>query len=131
MRIWHKNLIPVLPRQQLLGQWRECCLIAKKDCKPNHVLVNAVTMYPKDHFYTYCKMIKQEMLRRGYKVSYAAEAMIFHELWDYIPNKLLFIGWHNDRYLQQCLANLQEKADCGAIPPDEWKKIAEKYPEWK
>ena len=29
MRLWHKDLIPVLPRQQLLGQWRECCLIAK------------------------------------------------------------------------------------------------------
>ena len=29
MRLWHKDLIYVLPRQQLLGQWRECCLIAK------------------------------------------------------------------------------------------------------
>lgn len=30
MRLWHKDLIEVLPRQQLLGQWRECCAIAKK-----------------------------------------------------------------------------------------------------
>jgi uncharacterized protein (TIGR02328 family) len=29
MRLWHKDLISVLPRQQLLGQWRECCLIAR------------------------------------------------------------------------------------------------------
>ena len=30
MRLWHKDLIPLLPRQQLVGQWRECCLIAKQ-----------------------------------------------------------------------------------------------------
>jgi uncharacterized protein (TIGR02328 family) len=29
MRLWHKDLIPILPDKQLLGQWRECCLIAK------------------------------------------------------------------------------------------------------
>ena len=29
MRLWHKDLVTVLPRMQLLGQWRECCLIAK------------------------------------------------------------------------------------------------------
>lgn len=29
MRLWHKDLITVLPSMQLKGQWRECCLIAK------------------------------------------------------------------------------------------------------
>ena len=33
MRLWHKDLITVLPRQQLIGQWRECCSIAKKLAK--------------------------------------------------------------------------------------------------
>lgn len=34
MRLWHKDLIPYLPRQQLLGQWRECCPYSgKDDCK--------------------------------------------------------------------------------------------------
>lgn len=28
MRLWHKDLIPYLPRQQLIAQWRECCAIA-------------------------------------------------------------------------------------------------------
>ena len=30
MRLWHKDLICVLPKNQLLGQWREVCLIAKE-----------------------------------------------------------------------------------------------------
>lgn len=37
MRLWHEDLIHKLPRQQLLGQHRECCALrgngwAKKTC---------------------------------------------------------------------------------------------------
>ena len=49
MRCWHKDLISVLPKQQLLGQWRECCLIAKNIAEqgtPNHILVNRIFNYP-------------------------------------------------------------------------------------
>ena len=27
MRLWHEQLIPVLPKNQLLGQYRECCAL--------------------------------------------------------------------------------------------------------
>ena len=39
MRLWHKDLIDVLPRQQLISQWREICCIAKNIAEkgtPNH-----------------------------------------------------------------------------------------------
>ena len=29
MRLWDIRLLPVLPRQQLISQYRECCCIAK------------------------------------------------------------------------------------------------------
>ena len=41
MRLWHKDLIPYLPKQQLISQWRECCCIAKNiadNGTPNHLL---------------------------------------------------------------------------------------------
>ena len=132
MRLWHKDLIPYLPRQQLLGQWRECCLIAKNIAEngtPNHVLVNKVMEYPKDHFYTYCKLITCEMTRRGYKMTMAAQLKVWRELWHYTYD--IFPGWHNDRYLAQCLANLQEKYDCGAVPEEDWKNITARWPEWR
>ena len=134
MRLWHKDLIPYLPRQQLLGQWRECVLIAKRIAEngtPNHVLVNKVTEYPKDHFYTYCKLIQREMNRRGYRMTMEAQRKVWHELWHYIPDAEVFPGWHNDRYLRQCLMNLQEKADCGAIQGEEWLRITEQWPEYR
>lgn len=39
----------------------------------------------------------------------------------------IFYDWHNKRYLNQCLYNLQEKYDCGGIPDDEWKRITDNF----
>ena len=38
-----------------------------------------------------------------------------------------FKGKFTDRYLKQCLYNLQEKYDCGGISKEEWKKIEGKF----
>ena len=49
MRIWHTQLIKVLPREQLIAQWRELSAIAGaiiKNGTPNHILVNFVLHYP-------------------------------------------------------------------------------------
>ena len=72
MRLWHKSLIKVLPRQQLIAQWRECCAIAKNMSKsgtPNHILVNRILDYPLEHFITYTELVINELLKRNYKVS--------------------------------------------------------------
>ena len=117
MRLWHKDLIPYLPRQQLLGQWRECCAIAKNihdKGTPNHILVNRIMEYPAGDFITYAARIWCEIVHRGYKPN--------RETWtrlvENVPNadgfknvSEIFYHWHNERYLQQCLHNLQEKYD--------------------
>ena len=72
MRLWHKDLISVLPRKQLLSQWRECCAIASKIAdqgSPNHMLVNKVVDYPQSHFLCYINAILREMENRNYKVN--------------------------------------------------------------
>ena len=141
MRIWHYKLIPVLPRQQLLGQWRECCAISKmilqeKECK--HLLVSKVTEYPAWMWMFYQHLIEKEFEKRGYDIHKAT-------LWSICDNTMKaeeegyfadddsfdfmmykddpFPGWHNDRYLRQCYFNLQEKYDCGGITDEEWSKI--------
>jgi len=129
MRLWHKDLIPVLPRQQLLGQWRECCLIAKNIVvkgTPNHLLVNKIMDYSMWHFCWYVSEVIREMEKRGYKVNYDS----FDKWIDWkfeltiISHNDLFSGWHNERYLIQCLMNLQEKYDCGGISEEEWIKVS-------
>ena len=135
MRLWHKDLISVLPRQQLLGQWRECCAIAKsmkEKGTPNHILVNKVMDYPKVHFIWYSYLIHEEMKRRGYQSIWSGFMdYLGSELFYPIRNDLLLKDWHNDQYLNQCLANLQEKHDCGGISDEEWQKITDKYPKWR
>jgi len=127
MRLWHKDLIWILPRQQLLGQWRECCLIAKnikEKGTPNHLLVNKIMDYDISHFWCYTVLVVNEMTRRDYKVDFSKFTNhIQHKLIVGVPFNDLFDGWHNDRYCHQCLLNLQEKYDCGGIPEDEYKKI--------
>ena len=56
MRLWHTDLIKVLPREQLVAQWRELSAIAgaiQKNGTPNHILVNFVLEYPWDDFISY------------------------------------------------------------------------------
>lgn len=129
MRLWHKDLISVLPKQQLLAQWRECCCIARNIAvkgTPNHILVNKIMAYPIEHFHRYAQEVAYEMMHRGYKVdidkfkSYNEYGTRFVDMPSHIE---LYKEWHNDRYLIQCYHNLEEKYDCGGILQDEWDKL--------
>lgn len=149
MRLWHRELIPVLPKQQLLGQWRELCCIAALlavDHTPNHILVNRITDYPPEHFEAFCNLVIQEMKLRGVIIGdgslhniqdnvrawrlYLNEEVPFNYVdkdWGMDLGEPIYGGWHNDRYLKQCLYNLQEKFDCYGIPSDEWDIIFSKF----
>ena len=56
MRLWHRDIIKYLPREQLVAQWRELSAIAgnlSMKGTPNHILVNKVLGYPRNHFISY------------------------------------------------------------------------------
>lgn len=132
MRLWHKDLIKYLPRQQLLSQWRECCCIARNiaiNGTPNHILVNKIMDYTMDDFWNYTRLVTEEMRRRGYKVDVDKFTKHYYKFGRPLPalNNNPFVGWHNDRYLRQCLYNLQEKFDNNGVPADEWNKICKWY----
>ena len=128
MRLWHKELIPVLPRNRLVSQWRELVmvhnLIADKGT-PNHILVNRVCDYPFSHFYSYTNLVQNEMWRRGYATDISVERKLFTSWEDdkevhLLPIEDIYKEWHNDRYMLQCYYNLQEKYDCDNVNEREW-----------
>ena len=130
MRLWHKDLISVLPRQQLCGQWRECCLIVKnikEKGTPNHLLVNKVTQYSEEHLIAYCKIVYDEMIKRGYKADWDKVSKYFCSTTKPKYYAAIYCFWHDERYLLQCYYNLQEKYDCGGISEEEWEPIRERY----
>ena len=132
MRLWHKSLIPYLPRQQLLGQWRECCAIAKSIVEkgtPNHILVNKIIDYPSEHFWVYVVEVCIEMEHRGYRCDFHRIEKYRQKDLDSISIKYIFVDWHNTRYLNQCMFNLEEKHDCKGITDDEWNVLLKGYKE--
>lgn len=134
MRLWHKDFINVLPRQQLISQLRECVLIAKNihDLgKPNHILVNPIMNYPISHFLQYTYMVTAALIFRNYNV----RPETFKKFNDYLGMKpkpmvqmiYLFKDWHNETYFDICFFNLLEKFKCGGIPDDEFKLVLDRY----
>ena len=136
MRLWHKDLIKALPREQLVAQWRELSAIAGNlgtKGTPNHILVNKVLDHPREHFISYAFWVRQEMTRRGYRTMdsvwdkiYCTRETDYGEI-EFIPLEDLFSGWHNDRYLEQCYFNLEEKYDCGGVAQEWFEKVQNIY----
>lgn len=127
MRLWHKDLIPLLPDKQLLAQWRECCCIARNisvNGTPNHLLVNRVLEYPLDQLWSYGNRIYVEMRYRGFSADLDKLAKYFPGHTQKLsPMSRIWPSWHTQRYLLQCYYNLQEKYDCGGIPEADWERI--------
>lgn len=130
MRIWHKDLIKVLPKQELMSQWRDCCNIAKfsiinddGSSSIDHPLVRKLQDYKADHFYSYAKLVHKEMKNRGLDCSWSKFEKYWGNMWNLIDVDEIFYGWHGDRYLNQCFYILQERFDCGLISEEEFTEI--------
>lgn len=149
MRLWHYDLLDVLPRQQLCSQLRECVAIAKdiyEKGATNQILINPIMNYDLNHFRLYCNLVITEIEKRGYNVSDKTKDKL-NKYVNYYKGRItirgdkkililncngdkyepLFGNWHTDRYLAQCLYNLEEKYDRGGISQKEWDKIYNKY----
>lgn len=136
MRIWHKDLLTVLPDNQFKGQNRELVAILHKwrDGKTNHIL-NKVMDYDRCHLGYYAELYYTEYFRRYNKVNPVILDEFFRfcfpesdgEFYIKPHYNSLFANWHNDIYLKECLCNLEEKYLCGGITDKEWNKIFDKF----
>ena len=123
MRLWHQSLIPLLPRQQLLGLHREICALRGKGWGRKHSVVNYVFIHEHERLVAYHYLVMDEMERRGYKpdktqrdVNYRGKELGVEENWckrslviDYHENGENIYSEHNDAYLNECLENLRQK----------------------
>lgn len=127
MRLWHQFLIPHLPRQQLLGQHRECCALRGKGWGRNHSVVNYVFEHEPELLVAYHYLVRDEMRKRGYKpdpiwnnpeyrgsmlghVVAWADADIVDDQYTYAIHKGgIIYPEHDDIYLQECIDNLSSK----------------------
>ena len=123
MRLWHYKLIPHLPRQQLLGQHRECCALRGKGWGRKHSTVDYVFRHNYLKLSHYHKLVIEEMLKRKYKPNlnwksdfYRGQKLSYVNYYN-LPNSTfyIFVGGsinypeHNDAYLDECIENLKNK----------------------
>ena len=134
MRLWHIDLISVLPREQLVAQWRELSAIAgaiQKKGTPNHILVNFVLDYDYDNFISYAAEVREEMTKRGYHTMNSVWEKItsLKTNWIRLPHNEIYKEKMNNNYLKICYYNLYEKYICGGIDGFDFGKILQKKDE--
>lgn len=125
MRLWHEALLPYLPRQQLLGQHRECCALRGKGWGKKHAIVDYVFQHSYQKLYQYHLEVMKEMEHRGYMVdplwfspeyrgknsppidneSFIGKIEVRAEK----PTKGWIYQEHHSEYLKECLENLARK----------------------
>jgi uncharacterized protein (TIGR02328 family) len=123
MRLWHQKLIPFLPRQQLLGQHRECAALRGKGWGKKHSVVDYVFTYSPDELVAYHYLVMDEMIARGYHPdetwrdpNWRGSTLGRVEGWSYQDtvddiydcNGMIY-DEHNDAYLRECIENLKSK----------------------
>ena len=128
MRLWHESLILYLPRQQLLGQHRECCTLRGKGWGKKHATVDYVFKYDPSFLVAYHNLVMDEMRKRGHRVNcvwyddnYRGKILGgVNENWvnsglvtklynDSCVDGLHIYPEHDDKYLEECLENLKNK----------------------
>lgn len=122
MRLWHQDLISLLPRQQLLGQHRECCALRGNGWGKKHSVVDYVFENSYFQLFKYHKLIMEEMVARGYNVNkiwhdssyrgkvigYVNDDNFIYRNYKQLTNKHIYAE-HDDNYLHECLQNLKGK----------------------
>lgn len=116
MRLWHEDLIGKLPREQLLGQHRECCALRGNGWGKKHSVVDYVFTHSPYHLFCYHTLVMKEMEERGYKVSpewkeknYRGKVCPPYEDLEEEEMGSPIYEEHDGGYLEECINNLREK----------------------
>ena len=165
MRIWSKDLIPVLPNKQLKAMRYELGDMIKQYPNIKHGLVkyannshpmflahrfhdvllefdkrnikhplvkfanNYSCNYLLNYFCLICMECAERQISMNQKYNIEIQDMAIEKSWEKNPSIAVYnvarFNEDNDRYLKQCLYNLQEKYDRSIITEEEWEKVLE------
>ena len=116
MRLWHEQIIHLLPKNQLLGQHRECCALRGKGWNKKHKTVDYVFIYSPYNLFIYHSKIMDEMEKRGYRVSrewrdknYRGQKAESYSNLEETSISTPIYKEHNNEYLLECIENLAGK----------------------
>jgi uncharacterized protein (TIGR02328 family) len=119
MRLWHKDLIPVLPRQQLLGQHREICGLRGNAWGKKHSTINYIFNHDYEYLYNFHMTVIKEMKRRNYKPNPIWTDFNYRgKSCSPIDRSIILqtgretsYPEHDNNYLKGCISNLKTKLE--------------------
>ena len=135
MRIWSKALIPYLPTKQLKAMRYELGDMVKQYPNIKHGLVKFANDYDCIYLFDYFFEVNEECAKRKMNMSERYNNKIYEIASEkscstyYRFNGYTF-SEDTNRYLKQCLYNLQEKYDRGIVTPQEWQLIYDNFAEY-
>lgn len=130
MRIWSKQLIPVLPTKQLCSMRYELGDMIKQHPNIKHSLVKFANNYDIIFLYYYFMEVCNEMSKRKINMKKSYNDEIINIVCNKSSNQQNQIFKEdNIEYLTICYWNLYEKYIRGAISYEDWQKIKNKYQE--
>ena len=126
MRLWYQGLISKLPRQQLLGQHRECCALRGAGWGKKHATVDYVFSHIPERLVAYHFLVMKEMRERGYHpdeiwndINYRGKTLgtqkdwcdadLFEVRYCRALDGYMIYHENNEEYLQECMDNLKSK----------------------
>lgn len=125
MRLWPLSILSQLPRQQLLGQHRECCALRGKGWGRKHATVDYVFKHPYAWLVMYHHRVMEELCKvRHYSFepkwlvpSYRGKILGFDTDNEFIKltrenmvdDFINIYPEHDEKYLKECIENLARK----------------------
>lgn len=116
MRLWHQDLIPLLPRQQLLGQHREITALRGLGWGRQHATVDYVFHHCPYKLFQFHLLVMATMHERGYHPDpawydplYRGRHCLPYKVLTAVPLTNPIYPEHDAAYLQECLENLAGK----------------------
>ena len=101
-KMWHKDLIDVLPYNALTRQWEDVCMISRMiERESSAPIMKKIKEYPIEHFETYLFEVFYEMHRWDFECSREQVAKTFRDFKPKVRHDMLYDGWFNRKYLTE------------------------------
>lgn len=136
MTIWHKDLIPYLPKAQLMVQWEYCYHILEVllDKGTLEGSFSKVLNYSFTQFASYTYVVLVEIRKREYDLDANSLVLFISNLFKLRDNfnntckeMEIYEDWHNDDYLKECLHDLEKQVNMGNISMEDWSIIYNRF----
>ena len=101
MRLWHEQIIHLLPKNHLLGQHRECCALRGNGWNKKHKTVDYVFTYSPYNLFFYHSKIMDEMEKEAIECLQSGEIKIIGD-----RKQRVILIWKKPIYLLQSTKNI-------------------------